>query len=175
MLKKILPVVALVTILIPTVVMADGPINLSLLNPIQIVKEDQSVTAFRFSLITGKNVDLTGLDISLVGMNTGNVTGWSTVGVGLVDGSFTGVQNGWLASITKGNMQGVQVGAYTKSGLGSTGVQFGLFNTADDFSGLQFGVVNIAETMRSGLQIGLLNIIRNKEKLKIFPFVNWRF
>ena len=34
---------------------------------------------------------------------------------------------------------------------------------------------HIAETMRSGLQIGLINIIRNKEKLKIFPFMNWRF
>ncbi len=175
MFKKILPLIALVTILVPTLALADGPINLSLFSPIQIVKEDQSVTAFRFSLIYGKNVDMTGLDLSLVGVNTGNFLGWSSVGVGMVEGNFTGVQNGWLASMTGGNMQGLQVGAYTKSGMGSSGVQFGLLNTSDDFSGLQLGVVNIAETMRSGLQIGLINIIRNKEKLKIFPFVNWRF
>jgi len=29
--------------------------------------------------------------------------------------------------------------------------------------------------MRSGLQIGLINIIKNKEKLKVFPIVNWLF
>ena len=175
MFKKILPLIALVTILAPTLAMADGPVNLSLFAPIQIVKEDQSVTAFRFSLIYGKNASMTGLDISLVGMNTGDFLGWSMVGVGMVDGNFTGFQNGWLAAITEGNMQGVQTGAYTKSGAGSSGVQFGLYNTASDFSGLMFGVVNVAETMRSGLQIGLINIIKNKEKLKLFPIVNWRF
>jgi len=72
-------------------------------------------------------------------------------------------------------MQGLQWALYTKSGVGSSGVQFGLLNTSDDFSGLQIGFVNITETMRSGLQIGLINIIKNKEKLKVFPIVNWRF
>ncbi len=118
---------------------------------------------------------MTGVDWSLVGVNTGDFLGWSAVGVGMVDGNFTGFQNGWLAAITEGNMQGVQTGAYTRSGAGSSGVQFGLYNTASDFSGLMFGVVNVAETMRSGLQIGLINIIKNKEKLKLFPIVNWRF
>ena len=175
MFKRVLPLIALITLLAPTLAMADGPINLSLFAPIQIVKEDQSVTAFRFSLIYGKNASMTGLDWSLVGVNTGDFLGWSATGVGMVDGSFTGFQNSVLAAITEGNMQGVQTGAYTKSGAGSSGVQFGIYNTASDFSGLQFGIVNVAEVMRSGLQIGLINIIKNKEKLKLFPFVNWRF
>ncbi len=175
MTKKIVAAVIMAAILAPSLAFADGPINLSLFAPVQIVKEDQSVTAFRFSLIYGKNVDMTGFDLSLVGVNTGSVTGASFSGVGLVDGSFTGWQSSWLASITKGNMQGLQMGAYTKSGMGSSGVQFGLLNTSDDFSGLQFGIVNIAETMRSGLQIGIINIIKNKEKLKLFPLVNWKF
>ena len=161
--------------LVPTLAMADGPINLSLFSPIQILKEDQSVEAFRFSLIYGKNANMTGLDLSLVGANTGDFLGVSFTGVGLVDGNFTGYQGGYLAAVTKGNMQGFQTGAYTKAGMGSSGVQFGILNTADDFSGLQFGLVNIAETMRSGLQIGLINIIKNKQKLKLFPIVNWRF
>jgi hypothetical protein len=29
--------------------------------------------------------------------------------------------------------------------------------------------------MTSGLQIGIINIINNKEKLKLFPIVNWKF
>ncbi len=92
-----------------------------------------------------------------------------------MDGDFTGLQESWLAAVTNGNMQGVQGAVYTHAGPGSTGVQFGLVNTADSFSGLQFGLVNIAESMRSGLQIGLVNIINNKEKLKVFPIVNWKF
>jgi hypothetical protein len=72
-------------------------------------------------------------------------------------------------------MQGLQWAAYTKSGLGSSGVQLGLLNMSDDFSGLQVGLVNITEVMRSGLQIGLVNIIKSKEKLEFFPIVNWSF
>ena len=175
MLKKSLPVIAFISMLLPSLVLADGPINLSLFSPVQILDETESVEAFRLSLIYGKNANMTGLDLSLVGANTGDFLGVAFTGVSLVDGNFTGYQGGWLASVTEGNMQGLQAGAYTKAGLGSSGVQFGIINTADDFSGLQLGFVNIAETMRSGLQIGLVNIINNKEKLKVFPFLNWRF
>jgi hypothetical protein len=175
MTKKLLAVALLTVVLAPGLALADGPINLSLFAPVQIVKETESVTAFRFSLIYGKNVDMTGLDLSLVGRNTGSVTGVSWTAVGLVDGDFTGWQSGWLASVTNGNMQGLQGALYTKSGMGSTGLQLGFLNMSDDFSGLQFGVVNITENMRSGLQIGLVNIIKSKEKLKFFPIVNWSF
>ena len=173
--RRILASAVLAALLLPTVALADGPINLALFNPVQIVKEDEAVTAFRFSLIYGRNTDMTGLDLSLVGLNTGDVSGVSFTGVGLVDGDFTGLQLSWIAAVAEGNMQGLQWALYTKSGGGSSGVQFGLLNTSDDFSGLQVGFVNITETMRSGLQIGLVNIIKNKEKLKVFPIVNWRF
>jgi hypothetical protein len=173
--KKILLFACAVVLLVPAFALAESPINLALFNPVQITKETESVSAFRFSLIYGRNADMQGLDLSLVGRNTGSFTGISWTGVGMVDGDFTGGQIGWLASITEGNMQGLQVGAYTKAGSGSSGVQWGIVNTADSFSGLQLGFVNIAESMRSGLQIGLVNIINNKDKLKVFPIVNWKF
>ena len=175
MLKKTILLATAAMLLAPSLVLADGPISLGVFPPVQIVKEPESVTAFRFSLIYGKNASLTGLDLSLVGMNTGSVTGVAFTGVGIVDGDFTGWQSGWLASVTRGNMQGLQWAAYTKSGMGSSGVQVGLLNMSDDFSGLQFGLVNITENMRKGLQIGLVNIIKSKEKLKFFPIVNWSF
>ena len=174
MTKKILLAALLVATLAPGLALADGPINLSLVPSIQIVGETESVTAFRLG-IWSRNADMTGFDIGIVTQNTGSFTGLQWTALGIVDGDFTGWQNGWLASIARGNMQGLQVGAYTKSGMGSSGVQIGLFNSADDFSGLQFGILNIAETMRSGLQIGIINIINNKEKLKVFPIVNWKF
>ena len=175
MLKRTLVFSLLTLLFAPGFALADGPISLGLFTPVQIVDETESVTAFRFSLIYGKNVSMTGLDLSLVGMNTGDVTGVAFAGVGIVDGDFTGWQNSWLAAITKGNMQGLQWAAYTHCSLGSSGVQLGLLNMADDFSGLQVGLVNITENMRSGLQIGIVNIIKSKEKLQFFPIANWSF
>lgn len=160
---------------IPSFALADGPVSLALFPPVQVLDEDQSVTAFRFSILYGRNVDLTGLDLSLVGRNTGSVTGVAWTGLGMVDGDFTGWQAGYLASLTDGNMQGIQTGIYTRNGVGSSGVQLGFINTSQDFSGLQIGALNVAEVMRSGLQIGLLNIIRSKQSLGILPFVNWSF
>ena len=172
--KKILLTVVMATLLTPGLALADGPVNLALVPSVQIVGEAESVTVFRLGLWS-RNADMTGFDWSIVSQNTGSFTGVQWAAAGLVDGDFTGWQSTWLAAIAQGNMQGLQTGAYTKSGVGSSGVQLGIYNTSDDFSGLQFGIVNVAETMRSGLQIGLINIIKNKEKLKLFPIVNWKF
>lgn len=175
--KKILALATIVLALgsiLPSIAMADGPINLALFNPVQIVKEDQKVTAFQFSLIYGVNSGMSGVDLSLVSLNKGEGLGIQWAGVGIVEGGFTGWQGGGLASITRGEFTGLQTGVYTNVGGGS-GVQLGWINTAEEFSGLQFGFVNITNTMTSGLQIGLINIIKNKEKLKLFPIVNWKF
>ncbi len=159
--------------ILPSFALADGPINLSLFNPIQIVKEDQAVTAFRFSLIYGVNTDLTGLDLGLVALNKGSVTGLQWAAVGLVDGDFTGWQAGFFHT-TGGNFTGLQTGLYNGVATGS-GFQWGWVNTAKTFSGFQLGLLNITDNMTSGLQIGILNIIKNKDKLKWFPIVNWKF
>ena len=159
--------------ILPSLALADGPINLSLFNPIQILKEDQAVTAFRFSLVYGVNTDLTGLDIGLVALNSGSVSGFQWAGVGLVDGDFTGWQAG-VFHTTGGSFTGLQTGVYNGVATGN-GLQWGLVNTATEFSGFQLGFVNITDTMTSGLQIGIINIIKNKEKLKFFPIVNWKF
>jgi len=153
---------------------ADSPVNLALFSPLQITREEDAVSAFRFSLVYGVNTGVTGVDLSLVGVNHGSGIGVSWHGAGLVDGDFTGWQTG-LVSITGGRLTGLQSSGFNRAG-GGQGVQLGLINMADgEFSGLMFGLVNVAEHMTSGLQIGLINIIENKDKMKFFPVVNWRF
>ena len=64
------------------------------------------------------------------------------------------------------------------------GAQFSFFNNNDSIYGAQFGCLNYAETVKTGIQFGLINIIdQNKIWFKDFPrslapvmiFVNWRF
>lgn len=173
MTRLLLAIVALLCV-VPGTILADGPLNLALVPSVQIVSETESVTAFRLG-IWSRNANTTGLDLGLVAQNTGSLTGVQWTAAGVVEGDFTGWQNNWLASVAEGNMQGLQMGIYTKSGGGSSGVQFGFVNTSDDFSGFQLGFVNITEIMRSGLQIGIVNVIKSKENLKLFPIVNWSF
>jgi hypothetical protein len=47
-------------------------------------------------------------------------------------------------------------------------------NTADFHNGLQLSFVNYARTL-NGVQIGLVNIIKEGGAFPIFPIVNWSF
>lgn len=136
-----------------------GPIQLSLVSPVQIIPETHSVQAFRFSLIYGKNTSVTGLDIGLVNVATGGVSKGIQLGIiGITNGNFSGLQNN-LVSITDGTMEGLQMGAFT--GNGHT-------------SGIQIGILNMTETM-NGVQLGLLNFISTGGFFPFFPIVNWSF
>ena len=44
----------------------NNPIQLSLVNPIQIVPESQSINGIRFNLIYGKNANVTILDLLII-------------------------------------------------------------------------------------------------------------
>ncbi len=137
----------------------EKPIQLSLFNPIQIVPEDQSVKGFRFNLIYGKNAAVTGLDIGLVNMTTSLETGVQWGAVSVTDGGFVGWQSNFV-TISKGD---------------SKGVQWGTVNYHDGhFHGLQVAVVNYAATMK-GIQLGLINIIKDGGFLPIFPIFNFSF
>jgi len=149
------------------------PINLALVDPVQIFKKDVPIKGFRFNLIYGNNSAMTGLDLGLANWVTGetvgvqwglinytmgNFTGWQTGPVSKTGGHILGVQSGWLVSI---NQSG--------KGLQASGVTI-----SDDYIGLQFGVVNYAIELH-GIQIGLINIIKNGGMLPIFPIFNFSF
>jgi hypothetical protein len=47
-------------------------------------------------------------------------------------------------------------------------------NSAGSGDGLMLGFVNVAQKMH-GLQIGLVNIIKEGGQFPVFPIVNWSF
>jgi hypothetical protein len=155
----IIMVLAIVTVFNADTFAQEKPIQLSLFNPVQIVKEDQSVKGLRFNLIYGKNAAMTGLDIGLVNMSTGLQKGVQWGGVSMTYGGFVGWQNNF-ASISKGDFTGLQTGSINYH--------------EGHFHGLQVAVVNYTKTM-NGIQLGLINIISQGGFLPVFPFFNFSF
>jgi hypothetical protein len=101
-----------------------------------------------------------GLQWSLVNYTTGDVSGW---------------QGGFVF--------GIAISALNYTGGNMRGLQTGVVNYAGKLTGLQIGVLNYAETAKSGVQIGLVNLIPDNRWFNGLPnelapgmiFVNWRF
>lgn len=171
----------------------------------QIVHADKSVAGMRINLygqneyMKGFDVglanettaDFRGFGVGLVNLVGGDMHGvqWSPVGYARIEGSAQGWHSGLVGHVN-GNMEGLQDGVvaitdqdfsgvqggilWNQTGGAMSGLQLGLVNRAGAASGLQLGLVNLARDMK-GLQIGLWNQIDSKERLKVFPIVNWKF
>jgi hypothetical protein len=163
------------------------PIQLALVNPIQLVNEDYSVKGLRISLIYGVNRDLSGLDLSLVGQNSGDVRGLQVALAGLTEGDFTGVQwalvgltngnfTGWqdnAVNIVDGKMSGLQAGIFNQS-RDAEGVLLGWVNITGHMSGFQLALFNMTDTL-NGLQVGVVNVVKQGTSHPVLPLVNWSF
>ncbi|HXV13906.1 MAG TPA: hypothetical protein VEC56_06835, partial [Candidatus Krumholzibacteria bacterium] len=77
-----------------TAAFADAkPINLSLFTPVSIAKETDSVTAFRFNLLYGKNTSVEVLDLGLVNHTTSGLSKGLAWGlVNMAEADFKGLQ-----------------------------------------------------------------------------------
>jgi hypothetical protein len=87
---------------------SEKPINLSIFPPIAIAKPEDSVTAFRFNLIYGKNTSVKVIDLGLVNHTTSGLSNglqWATVNYAENAG---GLQLAMVNYARK--MDGVQVG-----------------------------------------------------------------
>lgn len=152
----------------------EKPVQLSLFNPVQLFPEETAVKGLRLNLIYGKNVSVTGLDIGLINHTTsGGFKGLQYGLVGISDADFIGWQNNFV-NVSKGEFQGFQSGLVNTT-RNMSGFQYGFVNNADEITGVQLGLVNYAGHMTRGLQIGIVNIIREGGKFPVFPIVNWAF
>lgn len=165
------------------------PVGLYLLPNIGFPGEHWDVGPLRISIIAGRNRDVYGLDLGLVGnMSTEEFTGFQAAGifnrVGHSDGAvqfagifnhscgdFAGLQVA-IANIVDGEMDGLQIGLYNRSSV-LDGMQLGFVNIIDSGDGIQIGVINSAREL-DGLQIGVINVIRDST-MPFLPIVNFAF
>ncbi len=107
--------------------------------------------------------------LGVVNGSTGNSSGLSLGLLANYSENYKGAQLAWLANYSSGTF---------------TGVQWSAFNYAARLNGLQLGLINFAETSEKGVQIGLINIMKEtKQWFSNFPnevapamvLVNWRY
>jgi uncharacterized protein YjbI with pentapeptide repeats len=185
----------------------ERPVNLALVDPVQIVDSTNDIKGFRLNLLYGKNQFFTGLDLgigvghsqkdfggvglhyggnfvqgnakglqlaNIINLDMGDFTGVQFAGANYTQGNTKALQLGY-ASITQGNFSGAAIGGANIVNQNGKGFKLAIFNlVSQNFSGLQIGLVNIAG-LENAVQIGLININKNKKPLPFFPFVNFSF
>ena len=178
--KKLLTCLA--AVLVSTGAMAGTkPINLSLTPDVAVYDRSETIEGLTLS-IWGENQQ-TSLALGIVNGSSGDSAGLSWGLVLNYADNYKGIQ--WAPiNYTKGDFLGWQDGFVNYSGGAMKGLQTGVVNYAGSLTGLQLGLVNYAETTDAGVQIGLVNIIRQNthwftelpdELAPAMIFVNWRF
>jgi hypothetical protein len=136
---------------------AEKAVNLSLFTPISLAKPEDSVSAFRFNLIYGKNTSVRVVDLGMVNHTT--------------SGLSKGLQWG-AVNVTEGEFSGLQLAALNINQGTVKGLQWSAVNYAATAGGLQVAVVNYAEKLE-GVQIGVINIIKHGGFLPVMVIANW--
>jgi len=147
-------VIAIVTAV--PVLAADKAVNLSIFTPISLAKPEDSVTAFRFNLIYGKNASVRMIDLGMINQTT-------TMSKGLQWG---------FVNFTEGAQSGIQLGAINYDKGSTNGLQWAGVNYAEQAGGLQLAFVNFARRT-SGVQIGAINIIKEGGMFPVMIIANW--
>ena len=173
--------VALIGVLIATgSAMAAKPINVSITPNVALYNRHERIDGLVIGL-WNENPQRA-LALGIINGSTGRSSGVSLAFALNYAENYTGIH---LAPInfTRDDFSGWQGGFVNYTGGTMKGIQSGTVNVAMRLTGVQLGVLNYAETVDTGLQLGLLNIIPQNEWFRGLPnelapgmiFVNWRF
>ena len=93
--------VVLATVAFVPVALAQSPVQLSLMNPVQLVPESESIKGVSLGALYTVNRDVTGINWTF-GVNklTGDMAGWQGGLVNLVEGDVWGYQEGFFNKVT---------------------------------------------------------------------------
>jgi hypothetical protein len=155
-------------------------LNLSFAPGVALEASDERIIGLTLS-VWGENPQ----EALAIGLVNGSRADSSGISFGLLNYAqhYDGLQWGTL-NTASGDMNGWQHGMGNHVGGDFYGLQTGVVNCVGSLRGLQLGLINYAEKADLGVQVGLLNIIRENNKwLGELPsavapamvFVNWRF
>jgi hypothetical protein len=151
-----------------------SPVGLSLAAPLQFPRTVDSVYGFRYNVFMALNKDMIGLDLGLVGINTGCLKGMQVNAFNWVNESVDAFQIGALANVALDDVAAFQIGTFNIVRGDFAGLQLGLANIQDEFAGFQIGgLLNWNSADSFGVQFGAGNA--NIENFTGFSCgaVNW--
>jgi len=139
-----------------------------------------NIHGVQFAGLSNFNKDrLTGVQgAGLLNVNLGNVNGAQVAGImNVATKSFTGLQASGILNVVINDMRGPQFSGVMNVATGNihggqasgilnftakkmTGVQAGLLNYATTLNGFQLGLVNISDSLQSGIPVGLFSFVR---------------
>lgn len=120
---------------------------------------------FSESIIERPITSINGLNLSVGIIASCNITG---AGINLLGTNMYKAKGFFLSGALSysNNLQGVQISGLVNIARVGNGMQFSIFNSSDDFNGLQIGLVNLNQN-GSGLMIGLFNGSNNFKGVQI--------
>ena len=142
-----------------------GLVQLAAWNPAQILPEQRSVHGLRLDFLYGCNQEMYGLDLGLGLNRCRNLAGLEIGGINCVGGDINGVQAGIInytefrLNQTGNKITGLQLGVVNAmSDTALRGLQLGVWDSARNINGIQFGAMNCnpASYQVNGIQAGLL-------------------
>jgi hypothetical protein len=143
----------------PTRPLHSGPSGCELHLPERIPFGIDLAPGLGASSVGGKRIERA-TSLNLIGGLTGIVHGFELGGVINLDMVATcGVQVSGVINITKGPVEGLQLGQINLASQRLDGVQFGMINFAGrETDGAQLGLVNFTRDTVHGAQLGLVNV-----------------
>lgn len=166
--KKFLSLFFILTLVVPAAARAeDRPINISLVDPVQITDNTYGISAFRLNILYGKNAGMQGLDLGIgVGHSTNGFAGLGLhYGANFVQGDAKGVQFSNIINLDMANFTGVQfAGAnYVHGDANAFQIAYASI-TKGDFSGVAIGAANIVQQNAKGVKLGVFNMVSENFK-----------
>jgi hypothetical protein len=147
--------------------------------------DDPKVSGIRLTVIHGRNQSVRGIDVGVISLSeTGNLFGASVVlGIGKVNGDMVGFANSAI-NVHTGSDTGLNAAFVNRVNSVKTGANVGFVNISDGYtmldlggfnlsgrSSVQLGFLNVTRRL-TGVQIGLLNLAENGF-LPMFPIFNF--
>lgn len=136
-----------------------SPVGFSLAAPLQFPGIGDSVYGLRYNVFMALNKDTYGLDLGLVGINTGRVKGLQINAFNWANESVDAFQIAALANVALDDVDALQIGTFNIVSGDFTGLQLGLVNVEDSFAGFQVGgLLNWNSADSYGAQFALGNM-----------------
>jgi hypothetical protein len=182
--KKLLTALTIVACTTSVPAFASTPVMFSTFGGFN-APNSESVAGVRLALFHGVTNEISGVDISVLGLSVTEKTAGVNVGffgIANVTQDMKGLSLG-LVNWMQGNAAGANIGAINVTnnvkGANISAINYSTGNTMVDIgavsiskrSTVQVGFVNITEKIE-GVQLGLFNCAENGF-LKCFPIINW--